>query len=72
MRNLRLNPDAGHGIHMITPDGKSSLMQGPVRWTPCTCRRSSPAWPAPTRHRVVRWWSGVGGPQVGGVVRAGG
>lgn len=28
MRNLRLNPDAGHGIHMITPDGKSSLMQG--------------------------------------------
>ncbi|MEU8252740.1 HAMP domain-containing protein [Micromonospora inaquosa] len=28
MRNLRLNPDAGHGIHMITTDGKSSLMQG--------------------------------------------
>ncbi|MEU7975273.1 HAMP domain-containing protein [Micromonospora sp. NPDC049089] len=28
MRNLRLNPDAGHGVHMIGPDGKSSLMQG--------------------------------------------
>lgn len=28
MRNLRLNPDAGHGIHMLTADGVSSLMQG--------------------------------------------
>lgn len=28
MRNLRLNPDAGHGIYVLAPDGKSSLMQG--------------------------------------------
>lgn len=28
MRNLRLNPDAGHGVHMLTADGKSSLIQG--------------------------------------------
>ncbi|MEU6021172.1 HAMP domain-containing protein [Micromonospora sp. NPDC047134] len=28
MRNLRLNPDAGHGIHALTPDGTISLMQG--------------------------------------------
>ncbi|MER7167690.1 HAMP domain-containing protein [Micromonospora sp. NPDC000207] len=28
MRNLRLNPDAGHGIFMLTPDGGTSLMQG--------------------------------------------
>ncbi|WP_433347747.1 HAMP domain-containing protein [Micromonospora sp. CA-111912] len=28
LRNLRLNPDAGHGIFIITPDGRSSLMQG--------------------------------------------
>ncbi|MFG1778639.1 HAMP domain-containing protein [Micromonospora sp. NPDC049051] len=28
MRNLRLNPDAGHGVHMLTADGRSSLMQG--------------------------------------------
>ncbi|TCB91254.1 HAMP domain-containing protein [Micromonospora zingiberis] len=28
MRNLRLNPDAGHGIHALTPDGTTSLMQG--------------------------------------------
>ncbi|GIJ22332.1 hypothetical protein Vlu01_29560 [Micromonospora lutea] len=28
MRNLRLNPDAGHGIHTVTSDGTISLMQG--------------------------------------------
>jgi hypothetical protein len=28
MRNLRLNPDAGHGIHTVTQDGTISLMQG--------------------------------------------
>lgn len=28
MRNLRLNPDARHGVHVLTPDGKSTLVQG--------------------------------------------
>ncbi|AEV89231.1 hypothetical protein ACWT_8222 [Actinoplanes sp. SE50] len=28
MRTLRLNPDAKHGIHLLTGDGKSSLLQG--------------------------------------------
>ncbi|OZV80157.1 HAMP domain-containing protein [Micromonospora echinospora] len=28
LRNLRLNPDAGHGVHVLTRDGGTSLMQG--------------------------------------------
>ncbi|SCL16396.1 hypothetical protein GA0074694_1609 [Micromonospora inyonensis] len=28
LRNLRLNPDAGHGVYVLTPDGGTSLMQG--------------------------------------------
>jgi HAMP domain-containing protein len=28
MRNLRLNPDGRHGVFVLTPDGKYSLMQG--------------------------------------------
>ncbi len=28
MRSLRLNPDARHGVYLLTPDGRPSLMQG--------------------------------------------
>ncbi|MET7395266.1 HAMP domain-containing protein [Dactylosporangium sp. NPDC005572] len=28
MRNLRLNPEARHGVFMVTPDGSMTLMQG--------------------------------------------